>query len=107
MNGIKNISELLIFQNKQEENDQKLYQELTWILELMLFEIYFENTQIFNIKIQKFLSKLFNNTSTISSKHVSELLEFSTKNDIQEDMKKLFSHDWFNVVTNNMYKNQF
>ena len=88
--GISKISELILFQNKQKVNAQKSSQELTWILELMIFEIYFEGKMVLNEKIQKILSKLFNDAPEINSEHILKLLKFALENEIQNDMKELF-----------------
>ena len=105
--GISKISELILFQNKQKVNAQKSSQELTWILELMIFEIYFEGKMVLNEKIQKILSKLFNDAPEINSEHILKLLKFALENEIQNDMKELFSHKWFNIVTNRIYEDRF
>ena len=73
----------------------------------MIFEIYFEDKMVLNEKIQKILSKLFNDVPEINSEHILKLLKFALENEIQNDMKELFSHKWFNIVTNRIYEDRF
>ena len=101
-NPISKISTIILFLNKQPNTI--LSKKIIYILNLMIFEIYFEEKIILNKKIDNILSEIFTDDSILSTDLIYEFVKLCFEKEIKKEILRISSHKWFNIVTNGIYR---